>query len=111
MSKQELVRHVGDGDFEKNVLKNGKLVLVDFWAPWCGPCRAIGPILEELADNFGNQVDIVKVNVDDNPKISSQYGIRNIPTLLIIKDGTIKDITVGLSSKNKLTELINRHLN
>lgn len=111
MSKKELVKHVGDDDFDKTVLKNVKLVLVDFWAPWCGPCSAIGPILEELADDFGDRVDIVKVNVDDSPKISSQYKVRNIPTLLIIKNGKVEDITIGLSSKNKLTDLINRHLN
>ena len=111
MNNQELVKHVGDGDFEKTVLKNDKLVLVDFWAPWCGPCRATGPILEELAGEFGNRVDIVKINVDDNPQTSSQYAVRSIPTLMIIKDGVIKDFTVGLSSKDKLAELINRHLN
>jgi len=111
MSKQELIKHAGDGDFEKTVLQNGKVVLVDFWAPWCGPCRAIGPILEELAGEFGDTVDIVKVNVDDNPQTASQYAVRSIPTLLVIKDGTVKDTTVGLSSKDRLAELIKRHLN
>lgn len=111
MSKQELVKHAGDGDFKKTVLKNGKLVLVDFWAPWCGPCRAIGPVLEELAGEFGDRIDIVKVNVDDNPQTSSQYAVRSIPTLLVIKDGMVKDTVVGLSSKDKLAELIKRYLN
>jgi thioredoxin 1 len=111
MSKQDLVKHAGDGDFEKTVLQNGKVVLVDFWAPWCGPCRAIGPILEELAGEFGDTVDIVKVNVDDNPQTASQYGVRSIPTLLVIKDGTVKDTELGLSSKDRLAALIRRHLN
>ena len=111
MSNQELVKHAEDGTFEAMVLKNEKLVLVDFWAPWCGPCRAIGPILEELAGEFGDRIDIVKVNVDDNPQTSSQYDVRSIPTLLIMKDGSVKDMTVGLSSKYQLADLINRHLN
>ncbi|PKN52535.1 MAG: thioredoxin [Deltaproteobacteria bacterium HGW-Deltaproteobacteria-13] len=111
MSKQELVKHADDSNFETMVLRANKLVLVDFWAPWCGPCRAIGPILEELAGAYGDQVNVVKVNVDDNPKISAQYGVRSIPTLLIMKDGTVKDTTVGMASKNQLADLINRNLN
>lgn len=110
MNKQD-IKHAGDSDFEKTVLKNDKLVLVDFWAPWCGPCRAIGPILEELAGEYGDRIDIVKVNVDDNPQTASQFGVKSIPTLLVMKEGTVKDTSIGLSSKDKLADMIKRHIN
>ena len=109
MNKQD-IKHAGDSDFEKTVLKNDKLVLVDFWAPWCGPCRAIGPILEELAGEYGDRIDIVKVNVDDNPQTASQFGVKSIPTLLVMKEGTVKDTSIGLSSKDKLADMIKRHI-
>ena len=111
MSTQELVKHADDSNFAAVVLQESKPVLVDFWAPWCGPCRAIGPILEELAREYGDRVNVVKVNVDDNPETAGQYGVRSIPTLLMIKDGKVKDTSVGLASKNQLAELLNRHLN
>ncbi|HOW57306.1 MAG TPA: thioredoxin [Smithellaceae bacterium] len=111
MSTQELVKHADDSNFAAVVLQESKPVLVDFWAPWCGPCRAIGPTLEEIAAEYGNKVKIVKVNVDDNPATAGQYGVRSIPTLLLIKDGEVKDTSVGLAAKIQLTELINRHLN
>jgi thioredoxin 1 len=111
MSTQELVKHADDNNFEAMVLKNDKPVLVDFWAPWCGPCRAIGPILEELAGEYSERVNVVKVNVDDNPKTAGQYGVRSIPTLLMIKDGKVKDTSVGMASKNQLAGLIDRNLN
>lgn len=86
---------VSDATFESEVLKSDKPVLVDFWAPWCGPCRMIAPIVEELANDYDGKAVIAKVNVDDNPKISMQFGIRSIPTLLIFKNGQVVDQIVG----------------
>ncbi|PKN71005.1 MAG: thioredoxin [Deltaproteobacteria bacterium HGW-Deltaproteobacteria-12] len=111
MDKQELIKHADDSNFAAMVLKGDKPVLVDFWAPWCGPCRAIGPILEELAGEYRERVNVVKVNVDDNPMISGQYGVRSIPTLLLIRDGKVKDTTIGMASKKQLADLIDRNLN
>lgn len=111
MSTQELVKHADDNNFTTTVLKSDKLAVVDFWAPWCGPCRAIGPILEELAAEYGARLDVVKVNVDDNPQTAGKYGVRSIPTLLVVKDGKVKDTLVGLGSKKQLADLIDRNMN
>jgi len=91
-----------DGNFEELVIKSGKPALVDFWAAWCGPCRIIGPVVEELAKEYGEQAVIGKVDVDNNREIAQKYGIRNIPTLLIFKDGEIVDKQVGVASKSVL---------
>jgi thioredoxin 1 len=111
MSNTELVKHADDSNFGTIVLKEEKPTLVDFWAPWCGPCRAIGPILEELAAQYGEKVNIVKVNVDDNPATASQYGVRSIPTLILVKNGKVQDTQIGLLSKNQLTALLDKYLN
>ena len=111
MSNSEFVKHADDSNFSAVVLKDEKPTLVDFWAPWCGPCRAIGPILEELAAEYGERVNIVKVNVDDNPATASQYGVRSIPTLILVKNGTIQDTQIGLLSKNQLVALLDKNLN
>ncbi len=110
MSSSALVKHVNDRDFNRTVLKEEKLTLVDFWAPWCEPCRAIGPILEELADEYNGRVNIVKVNVDDNPETASKYNVRSIPTLILVKNGQITESQVGLLSKNQLAALIDKNL-
>ncbi len=111
MSNSEFVKHADDSNFSTIVLKEEKPTLVDFWAPWCGPCRAIGPILEELAVQYGEKVNIVKVNVDDNQAIAAQYGVRSIPTLILVKNGKVQETQVGLLSKNQLAALIDKNLN
>lgn len=100
------VAEISDASFETDVLKNTGAVLVDFWAPWCGPCRALGPVVEELAGVYSNQVKFVKCNVDDNPVTPQQYGIRSIPTLIFFKNGKVVNQVVGVVAKAKLEEMI-----
>lgn len=100
------VSEISDASFETDVLKNKGAVLVDFWAPWCGPCRALGPVVEELAGVYGNQVKFTKCNVDDNPVTPQQYGIRSIPTLIFFKNGKVVNQVVGVVAKAKLEEMI-----
>jgi thioredoxin 1 len=101
---------ITDSNFEELVLKSDKPVLVDFWAEWCGPCRMVGPIVEELAKDFDGKAVVGKVNVDHNSGISANYGIRNIPTLLIFKNGQIVDKHVGAAPKNVLSAKIQAQL-
>ncbi|MBL8712640.1 MAG: thioredoxin [Alphaproteobacteria bacterium] len=95
-------QQVSDKDFEAEVLKANGPVLVDFWAEWCGPCRALGPSLDALATEKGEQIKVVKVNIDDNPNAPSKYGVRSIPTMLIFKDGQVVAQTVGSMGKSDL---------
>jgi thioredoxin 1 len=99
-----------DGNFEQEVLKSEEPVLIDFWAVWCGPCRTIAPIIEELATEFEGKVKVGKVDVDSNPYIASQYGIRSIPTLLIFKNGVIVEQMVGAAPKQEIIKMLNNHV-
>lgn len=97
---------VSDESFEREVLQSSTPVLVDFWAPWCAPCRAIAPIVDELSREYAGKLKVVKMNVDDNPKTPSQYGVRGIPTLLVIEGGQVKEQLVGAQPKAKLVSAI-----
>jgi thioredoxin 1 len=104
------VVHLSDGNFEADVLKSSVPVLVDFWASWCGPCKAIAPAIDELAEQFDGQVKIAKINVDENPATPSNYGVRGIPTLILFKDGQVVDQVVGAVPKGQLETLIKKAL-
>lgn len=104
----ENVLTVVDGDFEAKVLSSEQPVLVDFWATWCAPCRAIAPSLDELADQYKGQVRIVKLNVDENQDVPQQYGVRSLPTLLMFKGGKVVDQIVGAVPKSKLEDAVRK---
>lgn len=106
----ENVTHVTDATFEQEVLKSPTPVLIDFWAPWCGPCRAIAPIVDELAGTYACRLKVVKINVDDNPETPSRYGVRGIPNLLIVKGGQVKEQIVGAVPKQHLVRAVDNAL-
>ena len=99
-----------DNNFEDEVLKSAKPVLIDFWAPWCGPCKAIGPIVEELAGQLKDSVKVMKLNVDENQKTAVNFGVRSIPTLILFKGGKVADTLVGLVPKEKLEAFVKKVL-
>ena len=102
---------ITDANFEELVLKADKPVIVDFWAEWCGPCRMIGPVIEEMAKEYEGQAIIGKVNVDENPGVSAQFGVRNIPTILFIKNGEVADKSVGAVPKAQLVSKLEALMN
>ena len=99
-----------DSNFKETVLDSGKVTLVDFWAEWCGPCKAIGPMIEEISKEFDGKAIVGKVDVDSNPETAMKYGIRNIPTILFIKGGQVVDKQVGAVPKASLVAMLNKHL-
>jgi thioredoxin 1 len=99
---------VGDQDFDDKILNSDIPALVDFWAAWCGPCRTVGPIVEELADEYQGKVKVAKLNVEDNRETPTRYGVRGIPTLMLFKDGQMVDQIVGAVPKARIKELIDK---
>jgi thioredoxin 1 len=102
------VQEVNDKNFETEVIDSDVPVLIDFWAPWCAPCRAIGPVVDELAREYSGKLKVVKMNVDDNPLTPSRYGVRSIPNLLLIKNGQVKDQIVGAVPKQAFVVAIDK---
>ena len=105
--------HVGratDADFEETVVGSDVPVLVDFWAPWCGPCRAVGPILEDLAEQYAGKIKVVKVNVDENQRVAGSLGIRSIPTVVLYHEGQVVETLVGLRPKEQFVALVEKAL-
>ncbi|MCC5610502.1 thioredoxin [Nostoc sp. CHAB 5834] len=101
---------VTDSSFKQEVLDSDVPVLVDFWAPWCGPCRMVAPVVDEISEQYEGKIKVVKVNTDENPQVASQYGIRSIPTLMIFKDGAKVDMVVGAVPKTTLASTIEKYL-
>ena len=110
MMAEKHLAHVGDGNFEEEILKANKPALVDFWAPWCGPCKAIGPIVEALSVQYRGQIKVAKINIDDNQKTAAAYGVRSIPTLILFKEGKVLDTLIGLVPKDRLETFLKKAL-
>ena len=102
--------HTSDAAFDADVLQNSKAVLLDFWAEWCGPCKMIAPLLDEVADKYEEQLDVVKLNVDENPNTAQKFGIRSIPTLILFKDGAVQAQVMGAMPKSQLEEFLDTNL-
>lgn len=107
----EFVKEVTDGSFEKEVLGSNKPVLVDFWAEWCAPCRMLAPTVDAVAQHYGDNASVVKLNVDDNPSTAQRYGIKGIPTLILFREGKEVERVVGATSKESITRMIEKYVN
>jgi thioredoxin 1 len=106
----ELIKHVSDASFDSDVLKSDKPVLVDYWAEWCGPCKMIAPLLDEVSKDYDGRLQVTKMNVDENREVPAKFGIRGIPTLMLFKDGQLAATKVGALSKSQLTAFIDGHI-
>ena len=104
------VLHVTDADFNDTVIKSGSPVLVDYWAEWCGPCKMITPVLNEIATEYAGKLSVAKLNIDDNPATPQHYGVRGIPTLMIFKDGEVEATKVGALTKSQLADFIDGNI-
>ncbi len=104
------IHHVTDANFDAEVLRSDTPVLVDYWAEWCGPCKMIAPVLDEIANEYGDKLKVVKLNIDENQSTPPKYGIRGIPTLMLFKNGSIEATKVGALSKSQLTAFIDSHI-
>jgi thioredoxin 1 len=109
-SKMSDIKYVSDASFEQDVIKSDTPVLVDYWAEWCGPCRMIAPILDEVSKEYGGKIAVAKLNVDENQSTPAKYGIRGIPTLMLFKNGTVVGTKVGALSKSQLTQFIDSNI-
>jgi len=108
MTEGSALMHVTDSDFEQQILKSEVPVLVDFWAAWCGPCRTVGPVVEELAGEYQGKVKIAKLNVDDNKQTPQKYGVKGIPTLMLFKNGAVVDQVVGAVPKSRIQDMLDK---
>ncbi|WP_100550868.1 thioredoxin [Caedibacter taeniospiralis] len=102
--------NITDSEFKSAVLDSTQPVLVDFWAPWCGPCKMIAPVLDQVAEHYGQKLKVVKINVDDNPEIPAKFGVRGIPTLMVFKDGENVETKVGAVQKSQLIQILDKHI-
>ena len=106
----EHIVHISDESFEEEVLQSERPVLIDYWAEWCGPCKMIAPVLDEIATEYSDRLKVVKLNIDDNPQTPPKYGIRGIPTLMVFKNGQVEATKVGAVSKAQLTAFLDENL-
>lgn len=108
MAQSEYLHVVGDTDFDEKILKSEMPALVDFWAAWCGPCRQVGPVIEELAQEYAGRIKVAKLNVEENKETPTRYGVRGIPTLMLFKNGQVVDQIVGAVPKGRIKELLDK---